>query len=329
MNERSLAVLDQYDVEIKEIFHGRGSYICRTDKGRKLLYPFNGSEEKASLLYKLQLKRKQSRDYFVDILMPTKEGGFVSEDMFGNRFILKDWKECRECDINDIYEISEAMKALARFHKAFRLPQAPGTEGTFKVSGGTFSQTVVKHNSEIARTGRFIRNRNRKTGFEFLFLKVYEAFLDQGRAVEEHLHDADFEKLKAECENNGLFTHGDFSHHEVLIEERNAFIVHPERFQCGIQVEDMAHIMRKILEKCDWDITVGEKLLEAYNREKTISGTELKYLKMRLLYPEKFWKLADHYYNSNKLWISERLEFKLEKVLEQEKRRQLFLEKVL
>ena len=329
MNERSLAVLEQYDVEVREVFHGRASYICRTDKGRKLLYPFSGSEEKASLLYKLQLKRKQSGDLFVDLPMPKREGGFVSEDIFGNRFILKDWKECRECDPGSLPELLEAAGALARFHKAFRMPRTEWENETLCLSAGTPGLTMIKHNNEIAKTGRFIRNRNKKSRFEFLFLKVYEAFLEQGRRAEGELHDPALETLREQSEAKGCFQHGDFSHHEVLMEDKRAFIIHPEHFQCGIQIEDLAHIMRKILEKRDWDLLVGEKLLAAYDAERSISGPEQSYLKIRLLYPEKFWKLTDHYYNSNKLWISERLEQKLERLLEQEKKRQEFLEKIL
>ena len=32
--------------------------------------------------------------------------------------------------------------------------------------------------------------------------------------------------------------------------------------------------------------------------------TELEYLKNRLMYPEKFFKVANSYYHSNKAWIS-------------------------
>ena len=44
-------------------------------------------------------------------------------------------------------------------------------------------------------------------------------------------------------------------------------------------------------------------------------------------FPEKFWKISNHYYNSNKAWVSGRDIEKLEKVIEQEAKRLTFLEK--
>lgn len=329
VNERSLSVLEQYDIAVTDVFHGRGSFICRTDKGRKLLCPFHGSDERAALLYSLQLKRKSLGERFVDLPMPTKEGNFVSVDMYGNRFILKDWVETVECDINDISQLEAAMKALACFHKAFHLTEDDELYGKFSEYGSSFSETVAKHNREISKVFRYIRTKNNKTNFEFSFLHVGEAFLSQGKAVADSLSSGDYEKLYEDAKEKGLFNHGDFSHHEVLMIDQHAFVVHPEHFQCAVQIEDLAHIMRKVMEKNDWDINVGERMLEAYDRERTLISEERIFLKLKLTYPEKFWKLANHYFNSKKSWISARQEEKLEKLIEQDKKKQLFLENVL
>jgi hypothetical protein len=45
-----------------------------------------------------------------------------------------------------------------------------------------------------------------------------------------------------------------------------------------------------------------------------------------LLFPEKFWKIANHYYNTHKAWISGRDIEKLDKVIAQEENRIKFLE---
>ena len=37
MNEKSLKVLEQYEIEVISTRRGRGSYICETNLGKKLL----------------------------------------------------------------------------------------------------------------------------------------------------------------------------------------------------------------------------------------------------------------------------------------------------
>ena len=50
-----------------------------------------------------------------------------------------------------------------------------------------------------------------------------------------------------------------------------------------------------------------------------------RYLRLRLWYPEKFWKLANQYYNSRKSCISWKNAEKLEKLFGQQKQRIKFL----
>lgn len=44
-----------------------------------------------------------------------------------------------------------------------------------------------------------------------------------------------------------------------------------------------------------------------------------------LCYPEKFWKIINYYYNSNKAWYSEKNEDKLKQFQKQEKNRWDFI----
>ena len=46
MNEKSLKLLEQYDLELISARRGRGSYICETSLGKKLLTDYTGSEKK-------------------------------------------------------------------------------------------------------------------------------------------------------------------------------------------------------------------------------------------------------------------------------------------
>ena len=54
-------------------------------------------------------------------------------------------------------------------------------------------------------------------------------------------------------------------------------------------------------------------MLREYGRVRPLSGEEQEDLRVRLSYPEKFWKLADHYYGSRKSWIPEKKCRKTEK----------------
>lgn len=81
------------------------------------------------------------------------------------------------------------------------------------------------------------------------------------------------------------------------------------------QICDLGQFMRKILEKYQWDLRIGEDMILSYDREKSLSDRERVCLKCYLSYPWKFWKLANFYTNSNKVWISQKNLEKLEQTI--------------
>lgn len=68
--------------------------------------------------------------------------------------------------------------------------------------------------------------------------------------------------------------------------------------------------MRKILEKYDWDIQTAYKMMEEYDKIKPVSDTERALLAALFAFPEKFWKVMNYYFNSNKAMDSAKNERK-------------------
>ena len=67
-------------------------------------------------------------------------------------------------------------------------------------------------------------------------------------------------------------------------------------------------------------------MLSAYHKVRALSGQEMKQLYIRLAYPEKFWKIANHYFNASKAWVCGRNLEKLEKFISQNEARESFLQ---
>ena len=71
-----------------------------------------------------------------------------------------------------------------------------------------------------------------------------------------------------------------------------------------MQMADLYRFMRKILEKYSWDLHLAQKMLSEYDSVRPLSESEWQNLRVRFCYPEKYWKLANHYYTHNKAVIS-------------------------
>ena len=103
-------------------------------------------------------------------------------------------------------------------------------------------------------------------------------------------------------------------------------MVNMSKINYAPQLQDLYDWLRKVMEKNNWNISLGNKIMEEYNKINPLNSEEYTILKIMLSYPEKFWKIINYYYNSNKAWYSEKNEEKLTQFLKQENLRHKFIE---
>ena len=79
------------------------------------------------------------------------------------------------------------------------------------------------------------------------------------------------------------------------------------------------------MEKNDWNNELGLHILDEYKKYHTLEKDDLRLLYVLLLYPEKFWKITNYYYNSKKSWIPQKNVQKLQILGDQMENKRLFL----
>lgn len=320
MNDRGLRVLEQYDLDIISTRRGRGSYICETSDGLKQLCDFEGSEKKLVFQNRMLKKLRETGYYNVDVAMENKEGKLVSMDRDENRYVFKDWFIGRECSPAGEKDIMDAVENLARLHLCMRFPQEA------KEYCGTALQTDLEaKNREMKKVRTFIRGREPKHPFEQMFLKSFSVFYRQAQEAQEQAEALHSEEALQREIQKGSMCHGDYNYHHVLFLDHDMATTNFGKCRFDFQVHDLAQFMRKILEKQNWDARLGERMLNTYEHIRPLPQVEHRILYLKLSYPEKFWKLANHYYGSRKAWIPGRYLQKLETLNRQQEQRNNFL----
>ena len=203
-----------------------------------------------------------------------------------------------------------------------------------------------------------IREKKQKNEFELLYLNYYDDFYEQGVVAAKKLSKTNYKELLQESIKEGAVCHGNYTYHNIImlknkVDTLSKNFVPPgwvnkqslsvadlggasnpiattnfEKSYIGLQICDLYQFIRKVMEKNDWDIMYGSNIIEAYDRVKSISKEEMNILYLLLLYPEKFWKITNFYYNGKKSWISGRNTQKLNTIGEQNEKKQMFLEKL-
>lgn len=182
-----------------------------------------------------------------------------------------------------------------------------------------------KRNRELRRIRKFLLGRSQKTWFEISLLGCFDQFYDQAREAQEGWKAYQNAARREDCLS---YCHGDYQYHNILFDQKAWYLINFERCIKDDPVRDLHLLLRKLLEKSGWSAQLGEKLLREYERIRPLSAISKIDLYYRLSYPEKFWKIANFYYNSGKAWIPGKNLEKLEKLLSQETEKKAFLETV-
>ena len=112
MNDRAVALLEQYEIEVLRTRKGRGAILCDTQQGCLIFKEYTGREEQLRLQEQVLKHLEERGTVPAERLLATKEGALSVTDRDGVRYILKTWWEGRECNIRDREECMEAMRHI-------------------------------------------------------------------------------------------------------------------------------------------------------------------------------------------------------------------------
>jgi Ser/Thr protein kinase RdoA (MazF antagonist) len=220
-------------------------------------------------------------------------------------------------------------------------------------------ETFERRNRELKRVKAYIREKRQKNEFEISYLNYYEDFYNQGLMAAKRLESSAYPALLSDSVKQRKVCHGNYTYHNIIMLKNKADAISKayvppgwinkqplsvtdvtagnqfpivttnfEKAYIGLQITDLYQFVRKVMEKNDWDILYGSNMIEAYDKVNPISKAELNILYLLLLYPEKFWKITNFYYNGKKSWVSERNIQKLNSIGEQNSKKVMFLQKL-
>lgn len=340
MNDKSLNVLEHYDISVNKTFKGRGTIICETDAGKFVLKEYKGKTEKLELLDRLQ--KGINPVVKTDSIVRSKEGELYVKENDNNVYILKQHIEGRECNYKSEEDIEAAFRVMAQLHMTFRdMYNIRNDTGQYQLPIFYYAREMQRHTTECTHIRNYLKKLKIKNDFERLLLKEYDYFLDKAVSVTQRALAQSKEQYEEYVLANGFYCHGDFQYHNILFisdnesqrgrngrQSANCAVINFEHFAKDTGVRDIYLLLRKICEKNDWSIQKGYQMLDAYQNIRPLNDMEWNSLLLRMEYPEKFWKIANFYYNSRKSWISERNYEKLEKLICQEKNKEQFIRKI-
>ena len=298
-------IAGKYGLEVNSVRKGRGSWIFETDQGLKLLKEYKGSVKRLEFEEAVLDTMKDAGALRVDQYVRNLEQELISTAEDGTRYLVKNWFSDRECDLKDRQEILSAVRQIAVLHQSLRQVENREEWNLKSMISPPLYEAMEKHNRELRKARTFIRGKRKKNEFELTVIATYDRFYEQAIEASQGMKRV-FEQAGEEIAKNSYVCHGELNQHHILIGDDYVAVTEFNKMHLGLQTEDLYYFMRKVMEKHDWDETLGNAMVEAYELVQPMTQTERECLYYLFLYPEKYWKQINFYYNANKAWVPAR-----------------------
>lgn len=322
MDDKIEELLKQYPFQVKSKRRTRGAFLLESDQGMRLLKEYSGSLRRLEFEERIKSQMVEQGGLYADITCRNSRGEYFTKDNYRNNWIVREWHSGVECDIRDRDQVLACAAHLGRIHTLMRLPSC---EEEGYIQKETIKDEMGRHNKELKRVRSYIRAKKQKNEMEICLLDSFDIFYGQACLAQTLLQESGCESLWEKTLQEGRVCHGSYNYHNLLMGQEGIITTNFDKAEIGMQVCDLYDFLRKVMEKNGWDSSLGMRVIEEYQQERAFEQGEGVVLYALLLYPEKYWKLVNFYYNGRKSWMPAKNLEKLVKLRNQEEGRGRFL----
>lgn len=310
-----------YGIRISSIKPCRAGYIIDTDQGKKYLRQCQCSENR--ILYVNDAKQHLVNNGYITLdtySVAIDERPYIEID--NQFFIMTPFIDGRECEFGDDTDAVRASTALSSMHKAGK-GFKPRSELSIPNDLGKLPQSLTKRYDEIIRMRR--KAERERGAFDYIYLDCVDKFIALAEASLCLFAGAEYPRLVKKTLIEGCICHHDYSYQNILMKGPTTYITGFEFCGEEIRIYDLVNLIRRKMRKCNWDPQKAGMLIEAYSELEPITEDEVVVMKAMLLFPQKFWRVANRYYNSRRSWAQKNFTGMLEEVVAENHDHVLFM----
>ncbi|SKA76337.1 spore coat-associated protein S [Caloramator quimbayensis] len=324
---RETEISNQFGFRIYELVPMRGVYLLKTDKGNRCLKKVNYGIQKIMYLYKAKEHIIQNGYENVDRYVLSIEGtpyALVNDDIY----VVTEWIDGRECDFKKIEDLKKASANLAKFHICAR-GFIPDENLKVRNDIGKLPTTLEKRVATLNKMYDIARKIKKKTEFDEIYMSNVDFYINLAKDAINFLDKESYYKVCNESIKESVLCHHDYTYHNIIFDSKDsAHIVDFDYCKSEIQIYDVSTLMIKSLKRLNWNVDYAKIILDSYNSIRPISKEEYNILKTLLLFPQRFWRLANRYYYKEAGWNEVSFTKKLNEIIDEREKYMAFLEKM-
>lgn len=212
-------------------------------------------------------------------------------------------------------------KTMAMMHKS-----AHGLQSTYGLwDTEKLPKQFAKRHGELGKIKHRIQKSGKKDSIDMQVLQVYQTYMERVEGAISHLEQGGYSDHMEGAKNHGTFCHKSFKGSNLREQNEVIFVGGFEHATADLGLLDLASYLKRYMKKAEGTQAGVAEILESYNKVMDISDGEMLLLRAFIMYPEKFLRLLNEFYNRRKTCISPAMEHRMEEVIVEENKSQRLL----
>ncbi|MGE5615038.1 MAG: CotS family spore coat protein [Bacillota bacterium] len=302
-----------YGLEVNNLYPYKDAVILVTQNGKKALKRLPFSAERLKFVHSAKEHLVSNGFACVDRYLCTLSGDpyFIYNN---SCHVVVDCPAGRESNFDNDNDVRKAAVALANLHKAsrgYKAPQGCMVQDDLDKLPTFFSKRLddMRKMKRQAQKG--------KGRFDQLLVRYADYFIELGERTKEELVLSGYGSVVEKTRMEQSFCHHDYTHNNIIIDGDRTTVINFEYCCHEIRVYDIANFIRRKMRKCGWNMAKAAIILNSYNSVDKLDNEELSVMKAILQFPQKFWRVANRYYNSRRSWSERNYISRLQEIVDE------------
>ena len=321
-NINSTILSEGYGLKLISSARTRTGLICKTDKGTKELRKVYGDDN--LLMFNAAAKRHLKQRGFdgVRVSIPATDGSpFFNYD--DQKYVLEDYYAAQSADLTDKTVLKKAVTVLAAMHTASEGFTFDGTV----VYGPSLTDLYARREKELWRIMKRIKSSHSISAADRLVLDNGRIYAERAQYAVSILRNADYGRLYADAADKGFICHNAYKGDNIRLTNDDGKIAVEGFTKCTVDMGavDLAEFIRRYYKDNKCGAETAADIADTYNAAKSLTTGDARVLYACLVYPGKFFRLCNKYYNKRRTFMSAAVEDKFRRCCQRAAEEQRFL----
>lgn len=289
-------LFNEFNLAVYDVIPLRSVYMVSTDKGQKILKRVEYTEEELKFIYNLSKYIKNKFSRVMDFVK--NKNGEIYVIWNGNMYCIMDMVDGTECDFSSPVDLKVAAQGLGELHLA---SEGFKTNLSNRYNTGKLIDRFKRRIQEMNFFNSIASAHENKSEFDEIFIKNVEYYVNEIEKSVSMLEKSYYYKLCSE-EDKIVVCHHDLAHHNILINDGNAYFIDFDYAIIDLKVHDLCNFINKVIKNFAFDIEKAEEIIKNYCMKNVLNDREMEVLNAMLTFPDDFYNISKSYYTKCKDW---------------------------